>query len=1020
MHRRSMAVLASLLLLPCFLFAQDGKIRGRVTAKDTNEPLIGANVVVDGTTLGAAADLNGDFVILSVPPGVYTVRASYIGYQTVVIANVRVSANLTTTQDFSLPSSAIAVEAMEIVAERPLIQRNTTNTVRLTTQEDIQNLPFRGVQQIVALNSGTVLQDGNLHVRGGRVGEVAYYIDGATALNPFNNNENVGVIQEAIEEIQLQSGGYTAEFGGANSGIVRTTVRTGGQDFKATVDYRTDDFAKPGEKFLGTSAFGHRNAVVTASGPLLSNKVKFFLAGQHNYQRNRQPLFLEPFRFDNLVTDALGQAGPSGAGQPLPGSVEFEENYLPRNQREDNSVQGTLTYDLSNVLKFRFTGSYAEVNNPIGGEWPGGTPTQTPVIETQNGLQNVFQRRLAQQETISSLANLKATHVLSPKTFYEASISFSERKFRQYDETFGDNWTLYTDSLANAEKGYTGFVRRYEGPYDLSTINNFAFNHPNAPINTYYRDSQQDLGASLDLTSQVSKSWEVKVGGRMDRWTMRNFDVNNISATMQFLYGRSGNNPRVFASEYERKVLMARAGGTRQTQMINFFGYDVDGNKINSGPDGPRHPLFLAAYVQNKLEYRDLVVNLGLRYERIATDAPAPKDLENPAFDEKVNYIDESQLTTAEATDYLLPRINFSFPVTDRTVFYATYGKYVQLPQLVDILTGNQVLSISVSPVTRSPYGYFGQYAGFTAKPERTTQYEMGIRQSITDNFAFTVTGFYKDLIEQLRFDRVLSEGKGTIPEGQTVFSGLLNNDFGTVKGLELTLELRRVKRLSAKVSYTLSDARGTGSDSRATQVAVSDGGARYPILTYKLNYNQPHRGSVVLDYRFAKGDGGKILQGTGLNAILTFNSGHSYTQIQEPETLGQASPWNIGVRPLIDPRSSYPVEPVNSSSTPFNFNVDLNFSRLIPLGRFDAELYVNVLNVFNTKNVLNVYPNTGTSEDDGWLRSEAAGSYVAIPNYADFYRAVNVDNRWAYNTATGNDLFGNPRQIFAGLRLEF
>lgn len=1010
MHRRSMAVLASLLLLPCFLFAQDGKIRGRVTAKDTNEPLIGANVVIDGTTLGAAADLGGDYVILSVPPGVYTVRASYIGYQTVVIANVRVNANLTTTQDFSLPSSAIAVEAMEIVAERPLIQRNTTNTVRLTTQEDIQNLPFRGVQQIVALNSGTVLQNGNLHVRGGRAGEVAYYIDGATALNPYNNSENVSIIQEAIEEIQLQSGGYTAEFGGANSAVVRTTVRTGGQDFKATLDYRTDDFAKPGEEFLSTSSFGHRNAVVTLSGPLLSNEVKFFIAGQHNYQRNRQVRFVEPFSFTDLVTDALGPSGREGAGKPLPGPVEFERNYIPRNKREDNSIQGTLAYDLSRALKFRFTGSYGQVTQPNGSQWPA-------------ALQNIFRRRLPTQETKSALANLKATHVLNAKTFYEVAVSYTSRRFREFDETFGDNWMLYADSLANAEKGYTGFVGRYEPPFPYSTVNKFLFYHENSPVGTpandvavgrYFRNSQSNLGASLDFTTQATKSWEIKVGGRVDRWTMRRFDVNNISAALIYLYGQDGKSPRQFESEQERQVRTARAG------FMNVYGYDSFGNKINSGPDGPRHPMFWAGYVQNKLEYRDLVVNLGLRYERISTDALTPLDLENPAFDETLNYIDLTQVTTTKAEDYWLPRVNFSFPVTDRTVFYATYGKYVQLPQLTDIFTGNRIFSNAVSPVSRSPYGYFGQYAGFTAKPERTTQYEMGIRQSITDDFAFTITGFYKDLLDQLRFDRVLSEGKGTIPEGQTVFSGLLNNDFGTVKGLELTLELRRVKRLAAKLNYTLSDARGTGSDSRQTQVAVSDGGARYPILTYKLDFNQAHRGSIVLDYRFAKGDGGKILQGTGLNAILTFNSGHAYTQIQEPKTLGQSNPWNIGVYPLSDARFSNPVEPINSSTTPFNFNIDLNFSRLVDLGKFDAEFFINVLNLLNTKNIVNVYPNTGTAEDDGWLRSELAVSFSGIPRYTELYNAINRDNRWAYSTATGNDLFGSPRQIFAGIRLEF
>ena len=122
------------------------------------------------------------------------------------------------------------------------------------TQEDIENLPIRGIQNIVALQAGVVQQGGNLYVRGGRAGEVAYYVDGANVTNPLSNSENVSIIQEAVEELQLQAGGFTAEYGGSSSGIVRTNVRTGGNNYKASLDYLTDDFAKPGKSFLGTSS----------------------------------------------------------------------------------------------------------------------------------------------------------------------------------------------------------------------------------------------------------------------------------------------------------------------------------------------------------------------------------------------------------------------------------------------------------------------------------------------------------------------------------------------------------------------------------------------------------------------------------------------------------------------------------------------------------------------------------------------------------------------------------------------
>jgi hypothetical protein len=1007
MFRRLVCLSVLVFLLPSLLLAQQGKLRGRVTDKQTGEPLIGANVILEGTSLGAATDVNGYYVVLGIPPGTYTVKVTYIGYQPVSVSNIRISANLTTTQDFQLAPSAIQVEALRVVAERPLIQRNTTNTIRMTTQEDIENLPFRGVQNIIALHAGTVMQDGVLHVRGGRAGEIAYFVDGATATNPLYNSQNIPVIQEAIEEIQLQAGGYTAEFGGANSAVVRTILRTGGPKYTASIDYRTDNFAEPGKKFLGTYSYGYENAVITVGGPVpFLKKMRFFIAGQYNYMKDRNPTFIVPFEFDSLTDD--GFEGRQ-IGEPLPGPIVYKSNHLWKNWRGDRQIQGTLVYEATKSLKFKLTGTYRYYRAPTqGGNF-------------MSNLYNYFNLdRRPIQKLKTTLLNLRVTHLLNPNTYYELNFSYSNRSSKTVDPIFGDDWMKYPDSLANLQAGVfnpedsvsmrqSGWQTRYLGPPLYSTINNFEMEAPGTPPDSYNKNSQTDYGIAFNLTSQITKQWELKIGGRYDYWTMRLFNVGSIRRALEFQYGPHGTTPQTFESDYERKVRVSKAG------FITFYGYDVDGNKLDKGPDGPRHPIFASFYVQNKLEYRDLIVNFGLRFEHIDLNAPRPKDIENPAMDTKLDYVKEDELTYTKPYQYLLPRITFSFPVTDRTVFYALYGKYVQMPRLADVYRGIRILSWVVSPVTRRPYGYFGQYAGFTAKPEFTIQYELGIRQSITDNFAFTLTGFYKDLRDQLRIDREYT------PDGQVLFSAWKNFDFGTVKGIELTLDLRRTKRLSARVNYTLSDARGTGSDSRSSRVVVSDATiARYPTFIYKLDYNQPHRGSVILDYRFAKGDGGKWLEGLGANLIFSFSSGHAYTKIEEPYNLGQADPWDVGVRALRDVRNRIPEEPLNSSSTPWTFNLDMTLNKVFYFNQFNVNFYVNVLNVFNTKNVINVYPMTGTAEDDGWLRSPLAAPFYQIPNYVEFYRAINLQNRWGYQLATGTDIYGPPRQIRFGVKIEF
>lgn len=1006
MLRKALLAVCVVFLLPALLFAQDGKMRGRVTDKESGDPLVGANVTLEGTSLGAAADLRGDYVILGVPPGAHTVKVSYIGYQPVAISNIRINAGLTTTQDFKLASSAIEVTALVIVAERPLIQRNTTNTVRLTTTEDIQNLPIRGLQNILALNAGTVQQDGTLYIRGGRAKELAYFVDGITATNPSNNEENISVVQEAVEELQLQSGGMTAEFGGANSGVVRTTLKTGGSSFRATIDYRTDDFAPPGETFLGTTSRGFRNAVVTLGGPL-GSKLRYFVTGQHNYFRNRTASFIEPFYFGGFLDDGLVTG--RNKGRPLPDAVQFKKNYLPNNQQYDNQGQMTLAYDLSNALKLRFTGSYEYQRRPQG-------------YNTFTGaLNNIFSNRQDVTNVQSGLGGLKVTHLLNPNTFYEVNVNYTARYSRNYDPDFGDDWIKYSDSRELQALGYdvSEWQSLFQGPLNYSTIFKFQLTPQNRAINTYSKDNQQSMGGSIDFTTQLNKNTELKFGGRADYWTMRSYIVNDVSALLNYLYGVDGKSSRTFADEYTRTVETASRGN------IFYLGYDVDGkNKINSGVDGPRHPLFASAYAQSKWEYRDLVLNLGLRYERIDARIlqPINPELQPSDYDATNLFIKKEAVTETDPYDFLLPRVNFSFPVTDHTVFYAQYGKYIQMPNLNDLYRGGiRRLSLDVLPESRSLYGFFQQFVGFTAKPERTDQYELGIRQTLSDNFAFTLTAFYKNLRDQLRLDRFLADGTGKLAAGTPVFVGWINNDFGTAKGLEMTLELRRVKRLTARVNYTLSSTRGTGSDSRSTRVAVSDATtSSYPTLIYNLDYNQPHRGTILLDYRYGKNDGGTILQGLGLNAILTFNSGHNYTKIAEPKNLGQANAWTVGMRATEDPRTRNPVEPVNTSITPWTFNVDLNIEKLVYLSSVNVKVYANVLNAFNSKNIINLYPTTGTDDDDGWLKNPLAGQYVAIPNYSDFYRAINLDNRWGYQRVTGNDLWSAPRQIRAGLMLEF
>ena len=257
MIRISTVYFLILLLFPLYLLAgTTGKLKGTVNDQSTGESLIGANVFITGTSLGAATDVEGNYSISNIEAGAYNIRASFVGYQSVTITGVRINTDLTTELNFELLTEDISVGEIQVIATRPLVNKYATNASRITTSDDIDLLPVRGVNNILALTPGVTLQDNNLFIRGGRLDEVGYYLEGASISDPLVGGRAITIAQDAVEEIQVQSGGYTAEYGGANSGIIYTQVKSGTPDYRASFEYITDNIAFQSDRYDGEKRLG--------------------------------------------------------------------------------------------------------------------------------------------------------------------------------------------------------------------------------------------------------------------------------------------------------------------------------------------------------------------------------------------------------------------------------------------------------------------------------------------------------------------------------------------------------------------------------------------------------------------------------------------------------------------------------------------------------------------------------------------------------------------------------------------
>ena len=182
-----------------------GKLAGRVTIKGAGEPMIGANVLINETDLGAATDAEGNYYILQVPPGKYEVRFTMIGYQDLVMNNVRIHVDLTTTINAELSESVIGMNEVVVQAERPMIQTDVTYSQANISSEEVEMLPVEEFEDVIALQAGVVISNGEIHVRGGRGGEIAYMVDGITVTDPFNSGISVEIENNAIQELDRKS-----------------------------------------------------------------------------------------------------------------------------------------------------------------------------------------------------------------------------------------------------------------------------------------------------------------------------------------------------------------------------------------------------------------------------------------------------------------------------------------------------------------------------------------------------------------------------------------------------------------------------------------------------------------------------------------------------------------------------------------------------------------------------------------------------------------------------------------------
>ena len=410
------------------LYAQtSGKLAGRIL-DDGGNPMVGANVLIEGTTQGAATDFDGYYVIINVRAGIYNVRIGYLGFKSQIFENVRISPDKTTTLDATLLPEVIEGEEVVVVAQKPLVEFNQTSTVSSINKEEIKSLPVQTLDEIVNLQAGVV--DG--HFRGGRLGEVQYQLDGVTVNNPFTNEPIQDVDRSIIEEVQVISGTFDAKYGQAMSGVVNTVLKSGGEKFSFSAEsYLGDYFTTDTDRYPNNDSYDPLSIQyyqLSLSGPTGLPQTTFLASGLKYYNEGylfgaRRFIPTDKSDFENAVFN------PTGDNELIPMSTNDEwGGQFKLSNSAISSIQ--LNYQLNyNYAERKFYNHGFRLN-------PDGIP---------------------ENYSTSLSHGIAFTHTLSPELFYQLNVrqNYFDYESYKYEDLFDPQYLAAGEpkSDANYEDG---------------------------------------------------------------------------------------------------------------------------------------------------------------------------------------------------------------------------------------------------------------------------------------------------------------------------------------------------------------------------------------------------------------------------------------------------------------------------------------------------------------------------------------------------------------------------------------
>ena len=961
-------------------FAQTGKVTGVVTDAQTGEPLVGVQVYLEGTGRGALTSENGRFFIVNIEPAVYVVVAELLGYQTMRVENVQISIDITRTIDFQLTPQAIAVGEIRVEVEAtPLIETSATGTRDYIALSDITSLPVTTIGEALSLRAGFLevpvntdivsLQEevsgvSPVRIRGGRNGETMSLIDGVPVNNWVFGGPAFQVTPFAIQQLDYIRGGFEAQYGNALSGVINTATREGGTQLAGALEYRST--APSGELGVDQDALMDKYLVQGyVSGPIpgLEN-LRFAISGEENNQNNRV------YEFDDDVYNPYRLTPEYGFSQPL--SQDLVPGWRSFGYNNYRDLVGKLTWHVSPTAKLNGT-----------------------VIDYNRQYQPfLFDLLLAEGDPVNQCIDLYGDQEMCNKAYggftrdniAPGSVSLDRSVYiLRWDQTVGRtafnivasrfdqsrttcNWfngVCLDDRMAN-----TNFSENFQSTGVTS-------DHPTNGTGRYYGgEDVKTYHARADLQSQISDHHQISAGLQ--------FQTHDLNFNQTRDVGISGVIPEL--QSYNAKpwefafYLQDRIEYDFITIRLGFrvdLGLAADPGLMLANVLDPTNGTTAFTVCENPNDWQNVTVRI---YDQDGDSAYNQTLSADPAWTRQ--YCAENRDALNEAAviavgdDFIKskrrsqfsPRLGVTFPVTANSNLFFNFSRFTQNP-----LYNNQFQATAIgltregTPDALEPVIFQGTGANvpYIGNPnlviEETTLFEIGYLAELFDDFALSLILFNKDQngLTGVRIGGVDDQGNQIFDPGATYGSNtpsyqvLVNQDFSTIQGMEVSLRRRLSNYWAFDLNYALSTSRTNAMPVERQAERLNEGD---PQNFREINsaVNQLHRFNgafrVIFGQQTPFNEGGfwnGVFKNSTFSLIARLASGLPYTPV----------PPNLDV--LGFAANTVRLEP-NSASMPSTFQLDALIRKDFWIRNVQYGFFLQIVNLTDNLNCVQVSPATG------------------------------------------------------------